>query len=568
MTSVINIEEQNKRLKIDNNTYNFNISKPLTIRLNTDTNTNRNTNPDKTQYRFLESQTNFFKRKSNKINLNYFISGSNGVILTNPENNNYIYKITFLSDNNIFNGINLLESIYSNYFKINYPNEQNANYFPVQNTTTEIIDYETFLNYYNLDDIALTEFENIKIIQPSDYLIINKMIKHDFNLSQYVKNHKNNKDNLLTFNFERDVNFIFKQILQGLGLLYQEGLVHGDLKTSNIVFNGHQCKLIDFGGVKSTNMNIYSKTCTISTRPPEDIDYEFTNNNNKTPYKSSGIKGECWSVGMILYELITKTNLIDDIYFKICDKFDKDDLNYEDKTIESFVCKLIKKLDNKDFIPNFKKLKRVLTTLEMKYIHLTERLLKINPEERIGDLETIYKEIFDGELKLPTRNDYIKPVLTNYKIKRNFNKYRQIIYPKIINFMTVNKYIRAIEMCLDILDRFFCEKLNKNDNEISIFVNLYNKHEYENILLISSAILVSVSTVYRTCTNIDNFVDKLRESDFKDYLPKFILFDRVIKNILIITNTLKFNIINVKLDYSSNKKMLEEKVNKIVQIKY
>ena len=41
-----------------------------------------------------------------------------------------------------------------------------------------------------------------------------------------------------------------------------------------IMFDGIYCKLIDFGGIKSTDINFYSKSCTISTRPPEDLDWE------------------------------------------------------------------------------------------------------------------------------------------------------------------------------------------------------------------------------------------------------------------------------------------------------
>ena len=40
---------------------------------------------------------------------------------------------------------------------------------------------------------------------------------------------------------------VTRQILQGLVYTHDSGVIHGDVKAANILFDGSNCKLSDFG---------------------------------------------------------------------------------------------------------------------------------------------------------------------------------------------------------------------------------------------------------------------------------------------------------------------------------
>ena len=126
---------------------------------NIDSNTNTNANSNN----YIENIQilNKLKRKISKIKLEYLSSGSNGVILCEEENKDYIFKITMLYDENNFDGVNFTDSIFLNYFKINYPLESKKNYFPIQNISTKIFTFNDFLNYYLVDEQTLNKFKFI-----------------------------------------------------------------------------------------------------------------------------------------------------------------------------------------------------------------------------------------------------------------------------------------------------------------------------------------------------------------------------------------------------------------------
>ncbi len=504
--------------------------------------------------------SNLLKRKYSKIKLEYKSSGSNGVILYNESNPDYIYKVTVLYDGYDLNGINLLDCVYSNYFRINYPSETKSDYFPVQNISTEIITYGDFLNYYNIDFKTREKFRFVGVNANTDFIIINKMLNYDKSLGEYIKDKSNNIWN--------DFSIITKQLFKGINLFHQDNLVHGDLKTPNIMFDGIYCKLIDFGGVKSTDISYYSKSCTISTRPPEDLDWEHCQSDvSDKKYISSGIKGEMWSIGIILYELLTRTNGINDFYCKLFNAIHEIDRDKKELKIEYLINKQIKKHKQINFLNYIKKNNINQTDILLKLSKI-EKLLYTNPEERVENIKTLYSELFNEELKEIKKINFRKIQLNNNSYRRIFNNYRKIVYPKLVNFIKKNHYMYGLEMMIDILDRYYCKKLNQSDSEIINLMCYKKEYTNENVLLISSALLISISIVYRKYWDIESFIKTLNKSKFSDI--EFTQQDtaKIIIGIVKIFNVLSFDIINVKIDYKSNDEEIENKINKIIQLDY
>lgn len=492
----------------------------------------------------------------NKIKLCFKSSGANGVILYNQVNPDYIYKISILYDNYDFNGINLLDSVYSNYFKINYPSEFLKNYFPVQNISTEIVTFGDFLNYYSIDSKTILKFNNVGITNNSDFIIINKMLNYDKTLYEYSRDEKNN--------IWEEFNTIVKQFLQGINLFHIDNLLHGDLKSSNVMFDGVYCKIIDFGGIKSANINYYSKSCTISTRPPEDIEWEYSS--SALPYKSSGTRGEMWSIGMILYELITRSNCIDKFYSKVANSIYELDRDKKEILIESRINTVMKKLEKISF-DNIKNNFNV--TLEKnKKLEIIEKLLVVNPLNRQTDINSLYFELFNEQLENPIKKDKSSISLTNHSMRRYFNIYRKIVYPKIFEFIKKNKYLNGIEMIFDILDRYYCKKLNQTDNEIINIIRYRSFNTDSSILLISSVVMIALPIVYRHCLNIESFLQAINSYNFSQTIFKKQDVQIIIKNIIKVFSTLSFDIINVKLEYSDDLNQIEKKINKIIQFDY
>jgi serine/threonine protein kinase len=526
---------------------------------NIDSNTITNTNSNN----YIENNQilNKLKRKISKIKLEYLSSGSNGVILCEEENKDYIFKITMLYDENNFDGINFTDSIFLNYFKINYPLESKKNYFPIQNISTKIFTFNDFLNYYLVDEQTLNKFKFIGIYKDTDYILINKMLNYDKNLHQYIKTK--------LFDISEDFDPIVKQLLKGIGLFHQDNLVHGDLKTSNIMFDGLYCKLIDFGGIKQSNSNYYSKTCTISTRPPEDIDFEYENENeNNKKYTSNGQIGEMWSLGIILFELFIKKNPIDSLYSRFNNSIYESDSELKEKKIEKFINNTLKKYSQipiNDYL-NIYGIK--LNPHIIKKIEPIQKLLYVNPIERNIDIKTLYKEIFHEDINLSIKEKPRIINLSNISIKDSFNKYRKIIYPNIVKLLTTNKLFYSLELILNILDRYLCLKLNKLDTELIDMVTNPDDFQSYNYLLISSAVIIGVSIIYRKCINLHRYLNSLNSFKFISVIFTKNDITTIIKNISNILNTLSFDIINVQIDFSTSPEEIDMQIKKIIDNEY
>lgn len=96
---------------------------------------------------------------------------------------------------------------------------------------------------------------------------------------------------------ERRARFIFRQIIQGIDFLHNNGIIHRDLKLENIMLTTtDKIKIIDFGFACFWDKDIKINTFCGSLHyvSPEII--------NATPYKGPEI--DIWSIGVVLYSML------------------------------------------------------------------------------------------------------------------------------------------------------------------------------------------------------------------------------------------------------------------------
>lgn len=99
---------------------------------------------------------------------------------------------------------------------------------------------------------------------------------------------------------ELECKFIFRQIVQAVHHLHQNGIIHRDIKDENIIIDNQGIiKLIDFGSasyVKNGPFDVFVGT----------IDYASPEVLNGKPYE--GKPQDVWAMGVLLYTLIYKEN--------------------------------------------------------------------------------------------------------------------------------------------------------------------------------------------------------------------------------------------------------------------
>lgn len=98
---------------------------------------------------------------------------------------------------------------------------------------------------------------------------------------------------------KEQVKSVFRDILLGLAFLHSFGIIHGDLKPANILFDGKKAKICDFGlSIHSESGKVFGthEIITLPYRPPELV---------LSPYTVYGIEVDIWAIGCILSELFS-----------------------------------------------------------------------------------------------------------------------------------------------------------------------------------------------------------------------------------------------------------------------
>ena len=515
--------------------------------------------------------------REDRIKLIYLTEGSYGQIFLD-KNKEYVYKITSFQHDKYIDIDNLIELLYLNYFKKKYKNlydklEEN-DFLPIQSVESKIINFIDFNNLYEIENCS---YKN----QDNNYIILNKLKYYKNNLFELIKNNPSN--------IFYDIDFIAKNIIKSLYIINTNNLLHGDIKSYNIVYDYNQCKLIDFGGLKPLYSNDYICTCTSTYRCPEDLMYE---NNQINNYKNSDIKSDIWSLGIILLEILIGYNPVNQIYNIYLNKI-KDNRNNnlntqeKNKKAEKMLCDTFMNDDYIDVNAYYKSKYnknynltnidsciindsiRQLENKNINYVTVIESMLQVNPDNRISSLEEIYKKLFNEELIIPeifnTNNEYnYETLLNNIKnenTKNNFKNFRNNNYKIIIDF--INKYLdkHISLLTLNILDKYYINLINNIEN-INEIIFLIHSNIYKNYLLVITmvaAISISNCIIFRQVLDIHKInnqifeFDLIKSSSIK-YITKTMLTDEII-NILVILN---YDIIDINLDNHNIKNKISD----------
>ncbi|KAI0340935.1 Pkinase-domain-containing protein [Trametopsis cervina] len=199
-----------------------------------------------------------------------------------------------------------------------------------------------------------------------------------------------------TFN-DAHLKSLCQQMLSGLAYLHHKGVIHRDIKGSNILINNHgELKLADFGLArfyqKRRKSDYTNRVITLWYRPPELL---F----GTTVY---GPEVDMWSAGCIMLELFTKKPI-----FQGNDEIHQLDVVYKILGTPTPECwpgvtslpwyELVKP---KDHIPNhFRELFQ--KWLSPAALDLAERLLAYDPARRISALEAMEAPYFLQEQPPP-----------------------------------------------------------------------------------------------------------------------------------------------------------------------
>ena len=416
------------------------------------------------------------------IKINYISAGSYGIVLK-EDTDNITYKITsVILDGGYVDLDNVIESIFLNLFnelifilennkinrekcifKINLMQNISTEYMiPKELETIFDIDLDT-MNFIKKKFNLRLEDSGILFSSNTNNLIVNKMKYFKYSIDLISKN---------TIYCRQYYKEIIKNIIIAIAPIHQNDFIHGDLKNQNILLNTYDDLVVtDLGSIRSIYSETYVTTCTITTRSPEDLMYEYSENQE---YINWGFRTDIWSLGLIFLELLIGYNPILMIYnnFKL--------INKTEELIEKKILNFYKSLDYinpETYIEDNISINMNLC----KVIKVIKSMLFIKPEMRTNSIFLIYNELFD------------EPFPFNYKINFDY-KYihinkekifdlRKKIYPKIIDICNLYNKVYLLPNLLDLMDRYL-NKIIFSDESIGIEFEL----EFENITI--SAIFI------------------------------------------------------------------------------
>ena len=304
-------------------------------------------------------------------------------------------------------------------------------------------------------------------------LLVNKMANYQLNLTKFIENY-----HVYTVN---NFDSIAKKLLKTLALLHHNGFLHGDLKSGNILINdSDNLCMTDFGAVKITNFDKYHLSCTISSRCPEDLEYEYDRSKN---YFNTNAKSDIWSLGLIFTEMILGFNPVSKLYQQI------EKTKVDSQTLEKKILAYYKSIDYINILQLVKinSIKNHLNAKHYNQIVVIENMLKIDPCKRLSNIEEVYEKLFEEKFTFNFKINYDYEY-EKFNINNNFQilfNLRKENYKRIIAVCEQLNILYVCPLIIDILDRLFIKILDKINN------NLIDLRISESNLLFSAVILLA-----------------------------------------------------------------------------
>lgn len=488
---------------------------------------------------------------TNRIILDSHSKGSFGNIFKDSQLN--IYKVTVINENGFLAVSNINEILFFNKLliikksiekeeQLNKMNQQKELIIYDIDSYKSLIDENIFMQsidtkHYNLAKLeknfiftnkeAELKYRNLLFSRVDKYLLFSKLPLYQLNLSKFIeKNHIYALNNFDT---------IAKKLIKSLLFLHHNGFIHGDLKSANILINNiDDICLTDFGAIKMANLDIYHLSCTISSRCPEELDYEYSD--RKQVFINSGFKCDIWSLGLILSEIILGYNPS----LKLYQQFNKSGMS--SKVIEINMLnyyKSIKYINISELAKNNPSIKEYLNECLIKKIEIIEKMLMVEPNERISSLEEVYEKLFEDKFKYNffSKFDYEYIKLDKENNLEPLYKIRKKYYFDIIDVCDYFHFLYICPLVIDIMDRLLIKLVKKSNDEIHKLIEVDIKIIISTITLIVAGIhnqkhppysqILCAFNINNDIINIgiinDNLIDILHLLDF-DLIRPFNIF--------------------------------------------
>jgi serine/threonine protein kinase len=444
-----------------------------------------------------------------KIFLRTINNGSFGYILEDDKHN--IYKLTLLGDNSYIHRNNIIEACIFN--KQIYPKKLKN--IPEQDITLYIM--HQFIIIYEVDNKCKKMFDYYKCDENS-YIFLIKMKKYYTSLGKFIYSNSFTENKIY---FDR----IAKQILIGLYNLHINNFLHGDLKSVNIMINRDlEIFLIDFGGVKTIDTVFYTKSCTLTYRSIEELEYELNyrnTENRKNNYFKPSFRNDIWSLGIIFSEILLKNNFMQTYYTKKEKLFRK--YNNKDEDYEEYAEKFIyEKYSRKPINISHYAHKLLIYNIDSKYIEVIDKMLSIDSTKSYNNINEIYHDLFDKNIE----EDYedFKSIKINYDYNINISKdnlkklleIRNEEYNWILQFLVNDDLLIITPLMINLFDRFFSFIIENNYHE------KLPKIEHINKILLIACLLLAMTVKYVDIPKIKIFYSffniNISYTNFKTYM--------------------------------------------------
>ena len=476
---------------------------------------------------------------SNRIILNNYSSGSFGNIFKDSQLN--VYKFTVISKVGLLTVTNINELIFLNYFTkikkiilnnnknnkvcedVIYDNSDDNTICDDESQFTNLIicdipSYESILNdnifmqslstnYYNESTFFNTySFENKKIYflynslllgRPDKYVLVSKMPNYINNLYKLI----NKFHTYAISNFD----VIAKKLLKSLAILHHNGFLHGDLKTANVLINDvdNMC-LTDFGGIKIINFDAYLLSCTLTSRCPEDLKYDY--NSNK--FYNTNYKSDIWSLGLIFAEIILGFNPILNLYNQYT-KIGMKNTLVEQKMMLYYGS--IKYININKLMQITEDIKPYLNDNLYKKIQVIEDMLIVDHTKRLSTIEEVYEKMFDEkfEYNFTISYDYNYLKYNTDDVFDSLYLIRKKYYKDLINVCNKLHILFTCPLVIDIFDRILIKMIEKIKNGLSETNNTEFKILSCSIIILVSGIFNQRHPYYHQILNLFGITDNL-----------------------------------------------------------